>query len=152
MRGKLSHLAQRLLHTWTDSLGTFFKTFAIMISSKSDSNIIWRSSKKITFPKIWRVWLKNWVCHALGKFKIEMGVADSIFKPHPSNFGKSDIFWRSSNDITITFGKNHYCKSFKKCTQAIRPGVEESLARFSLMLCKWNSENLVWPMNYLFIA
>ena len=56
-----------------------------------------------------------------------MGVADSIFKPHPSNFGKSDIFWRSSNDITITFGKNHYCKSFKKCTQAIRPGVEESL-------------------------
>ena len=58
-----------------------------------------------------------------------MGVADSIFKPHPSNFGKSDIFWRSSNDITITFGKNHYCKSFKKCTQAIRPGVEESLTR-----------------------
>ena len=30
---------QRLLHTWTDSLGTLFKTFAIMRISKNDSNI-----------------------------------------------------------------------------------------------------------------
>ena len=56
-----------------------------------------------------------------------MGVAGSIFEPHPPNFGKSDIFWRFTNDITIIFGNFHHCKSFKKYTQAIRPGVEESL-------------------------
>ena len=28
----------------------------------------------------------------LENFKIEMGVAGSIFEPHPPNFGKSDIF------------------------------------------------------------
>ena len=51
---------QRLLHTWTDSLvGTFFQTFIVMKISKNDSNIIGRSSKNITFPKISRVWLIN---------------------------------------------------------------------------------------------
>ena len=31
-------------------------------------------------------------CNALEKFEIEMGVAGSIFEPHPLNFGKRDIF------------------------------------------------------------
>ena len=57
-----------------------------------------------------------------------MGVTDSIFEPHPSNFGKSDIFLRSTNDVTIIFGNFHFYKSWKKRTQARRPGVEESLA------------------------
>ena len=56
-----------------------------------------------------------------------MGVAGSIFEPHPPNFGKSDIFWRSTNDITIIFRNFHNYKSCEKCTQARRPGVEESL-------------------------
>ena len=81
--------SQRLLHTWTDSLGTFFKTFAIMIFSKSDSNIIWRSSKNITFPKIWRVWLKNWVRHAHFNFELPKGVAVLFSELCPSNFGQS---------------------------------------------------------------
>ena len=45
---------QGLLYTWTSSLGTFFATFVIMKISKNDSNIICRSSKNITFRKIWR--------------------------------------------------------------------------------------------------
>ena len=50
---------QGLLYTWTDSLGTFFATFVIIKISVNDTNTICRSSKSITFPKIWRVWLKN---------------------------------------------------------------------------------------------
>ena len=52
-------LDQGLLYTWTDSLGTFFATFLIIKISVNDTNTICRSSKSITFPKIWRVWLKN---------------------------------------------------------------------------------------------
>ena len=33
-------LNQRHFHTWMDSLGTFFETFAVMKISKNDSNII----------------------------------------------------------------------------------------------------------------
>ena len=58
-----------------------------------------------------------------------MGVAGSIFEPHPPNFGKSDIFLRSTNGDTIIFRNFHYHKSYKKCTQPIRPGVEESLIK-----------------------
>ena len=54
-------------------------------------------------------------------------MADSVFEPHPPNFGKSDVFLRSTNDITIIFRNFHHYKSCKKCTQARRPGVEESL-------------------------
>ena len=54
-------------------------------------------------------------------------MAGSIFEPHPPKFGNSDIFLRSTNDTTIIFRNFQYYKSCKKCTQAIRPGVEESL-------------------------
>ena len=83
---------QGLLYTWTDSLGIFFATFVIMKIFKNSSNTICRPSKNITFPKIWRVWLKYWVCHALLNFKIKMGVAGSIFELHPPNFVKIHIF------------------------------------------------------------
>ena len=56
-----------------------------------------------------------------------MGVAGSIFEPQPPNFEKSDNFGRSTNDVTIIFGNFNFYKSWKKCTQAIHPGVEESL-------------------------
>ena len=85
---KLYILGQRLLHTWTDSLDTFFETFAIMKISKNDSNIIWRSSKDITFPKIWRLWLKNWVRHAHFNFELLKGVAVLFSELCPSNFGQ----------------------------------------------------------------
>ena len=51
--------------------------------------------------KIWRVWLKNWGCHALGKFKIEMGVAGSFFKPQPPNLAKVHNFPRCTYDINM---------------------------------------------------
>ena len=52
-------ISQGFLYTWTSSLGTFYATFVIIKISKKDSNIICRSSKNITFPKIWRVCVKN---------------------------------------------------------------------------------------------
>ena len=58
-----------------------------------------------------------------------MGVAGSIFEPHPRNFGQKDIFRRSTNDITIIIRNFHYHKSYQKCTQAVCPGVEESLLK-----------------------
>ena len=68
-------IRQGLLYTWTDSLGAFFATFVIMKISKNDRNMNCRSSKDITFSKIWRVWLKNWACHAHFNFKLLKGVA-----------------------------------------------------------------------------
>ena len=56
-----------------------------------------------------------------------MGIAGSIFLPHPPISGKNYNFWRFTNDITIIFGNFYFYKSLKKYTQAIRPGVEESL-------------------------
>ena len=76
-----------------------------------------------------------------------MGMADSIFEPHPPNFGKSDIFWRSTNGITIIFGNFHYCKSFKKCTQAIRPGVEESLYNYINLKVFSSNHYCISPLN-----
>ena len=94
---------QGLLYTWTSSLGTFFATFVMMKISKNDSNIICRSSKNITFPKIWRVWLKNWACHAHFSYKLLKGMAVSSSERCPSNFGQSQIFYRPSIDILTNF-------------------------------------------------
>ena len=94
---------QGLLYTWTDSLGTFLVTFVIMKISKNDSNIICRSSKNITFSKIWRVWLKNWARHAHFNFKLLKGMAVLLSELCPSNFGQSQIFYRPSIDILINF-------------------------------------------------
>ena len=96
-------LGQRLLHTWTDRLGAFFVTFVIMKISKNDSNTICRSSKNITFSKIWRVWLKNWVRHTHFNFKLLKGMAVLLSELCPSNFGQSQIFYRPSIDILINF-------------------------------------------------
>ena len=85
--------------------------------------------KRFIIDQNLKAWLTLKDCHALEKFQIEMGVEGSIFEPHPRNFGERDIFWRSTNDITIIFGNFHYNKSYQKCTKAIRPGVEESLGK-----------------------
>ena len=79
--------------------------------------------------KIWRVWLKNWVCHALLNFKIKMGVAGSIFELHPPNFVKIHIFWISTNDSKTIFCWLCWYRIWKKDDPVLRPGVKESMCR-----------------------
>ena len=100
---QLRRATKGLLYTWTSSLGKFFPTFVMMKISKNDSNIICRSSKNTTFPKIWRVWLKNWVRHAHFNFKLLKGMAVLLSELCPSNFGQSQIFYMPSIDILIIF-------------------------------------------------
>ena len=77
--------------------------------------------------KIWRVWLKNWVCHALLNFKIKMGIAGSIFELHPPNFVKIHIFWISTNDSKTIFCWLCWHRIWKKDDPVLRPGVKESM-------------------------
>ena len=60
--------------------------------SKNDTNIIWTPIKNTQFFKVTRMWLKNWACHALLNFKIQKGVAGTIFELRSWNFGKMSIF------------------------------------------------------------
>ena len=46
-----------------------------------------------------------------------MGVADSIFEPHPPDFGKILIFSRCSNDSKTIFW---YFQQYKKCQKSVR--------------------------------
>ena len=78
-----------LLYIWTDTLGTFFATFVIMKIYRNNSNTICTSSKNITSPKIWRMWLKNWAHHAHFNFELLKGVAVLFSELCPSNFGQS---------------------------------------------------------------
>ena len=71
--------------------------------SKNDINIIWTPIKDTQFFKVTRMWLKNWACHALLNFKIQKGVAGTIFELRSWNFGKMSIFSRCSNDISTIF-------------------------------------------------
>ena len=48
------------------------------------------------------------------------------------------IFFEDLQMILLSLLVNHYCKSFKKCTQAIRPGVEESLPYISPCPISWS--------------
>ena len=63
--------------------------------------------------KIWRVWLKNWVCHALLNFEIKMDLAGSIFELQPPNFVKIHIFWISTNDSNTIFCQIKWHKIWK---------------------------------------
>ena len=71
--------------------------------SKNGINIIWTPIKNTPFFKVTRLWLKNWACHALLNFKIQKGVAGTIFELRSWNFGKMSIFSRCSNDISTIF-------------------------------------------------
>ena len=55
--------------------------------------------KKMNFPKIWRLWLKNCARHAHFNFELLKGVAVSFFKLYPSNFSHACIFYRQTNDV-----------------------------------------------------
>ena len=83
--------------------------------------------KNLSLTKIWRLWLNNWVCHALLNFKIEMGLAGSIFELHPSNFVKIHIFWIPTNDRKTIFCWLCWYRNWKKDDPVLRPGVKESM-------------------------
>ena len=53
--------------------------------------------------------------HALGKFKMKMGAADTFFEPHLWNSGNLLLFSRCKNHITIIFLFILLFKSCKKC-------------------------------------
>ena len=115
-----SDLSHRLLYTWTEDYIIFFPNFMPAKSAKYGFTIICRYL-------IWRVWLKNWVCHALLNFKIEMGVAGSIFELNPSNFVTIHIFWISTDDSKTIFCWLCWYRIWKKDNPVLRPGVKESM-------------------------
>ena len=88
---------------WIWQLWPKFITFFLLWILINDTNIICLSSKNMQFSKIRRLWLKNWACHAPLNLKLQRGVADSIFEPHPPNFEKICISYRCSNDINVIF-------------------------------------------------
>ena len=82
-----------------------FSKFSFLV--KDTKKIIKHHFLSIKDPyltKVWRVWHKNWDCHALRKLKIEKGVAGTVFEPRPSNFVKIHNFSRSSNGRKTIFG------------------------------------------------
>ena len=92
-----------MTQTWIWQLWPKFITFFPLWILINDTNIICLSSKNTQFFKIRRVWLKNCVYHAPLKLKLQRGVADTIFEPHPPNFEKICISYRCSNDINVIF-------------------------------------------------
>ena len=92
-----------MTQTWIWQLWPKFITFFPLWILINDTNIICLSSKNMQFSKIRRLWLKNWACHAPLNLKLQRGVADSIFEPHPPNFEKICISYRCSNDINVIF-------------------------------------------------
>ena len=88
---------------------------------KNDTNTIWTSIINTYFTKETGVWLKNWAYHVHLKFKIEKGMAGSIFEPHPPNFQNQDNFWRWSNDVTMTFWNLYWFESYKKDLEVSYP-------------------------------
>ena len=60
------------LWPWTPYWSLFFVNLKPVEISKNYTNVIWTSSKIIMILKIWRVWLKNWACHTLLNFEIQM--------------------------------------------------------------------------------
>ena len=79
---------------WIYCWNWFLALFIPLKISKYDFTIIWTSSKDKNFPKIWRMWLKNWVSYAHFNFELLKGVAALIFRPHPYNFNQVCIFYR----------------------------------------------------------
>ena len=69
-------------------LPQIFPIFMPVNLAKYGVTIICRYSEDMNFHKIWRVLLKNWARYAHFNFEIQEGVADSIFQPHPPNFGQ----------------------------------------------------------------
>ena len=58
----------------------------------SFKNVICLPIKDACLTRLCRAFLKKQDCHALEKFKIEMGVAGTVFEPQSPNFVKIHIF------------------------------------------------------------
>ena len=97
-------------YTWIPSLAHVHPKSILLDLAKHCFSIIWRSSKKMNFPKIWRLWLKNCARHAHFNFELLKGVAVSFFELHPPNFGQACIFYWQTNDVfTIKLYLQWYC-------------------------------------------
>ena len=55
-----------------------------------------------------------------------MGVAGIFFEPQPWNFGKLDIFWRCSNDISTIFWNSLWEPTCQKCQKPMCPDNTEA--------------------------
>ena len=93
-------------YTWIPSLAHVHPKSILLDLAKHCFSIIWRSSKKMNFPKIWRLWLKNCARHAHFNFELLKGVAALILKPHPWTLDKYAFFI----DKKLIFLKN-FCIS-----------------------------------------
>ena len=72
-------------YTWIPSLAHVHPKSILLDLAKHCFSIIWRSSKKMNFPKIWRLWLKNCARHAHFNFELLKGVAVLFSELCPSN-------------------------------------------------------------------
>ena len=77
---------------WIYCWNWFLALFIPLKISKYGFTIIWTSSKDKNFPKIWRMWLKNWVSYAHFNFELLKAVTALIFEPHSWNFNQICIF------------------------------------------------------------
>ena len=122
-----------------------------LVLSKNDSNNICSSIKNESFLKIWRVWHILKVCHALCYLKIEMGIAGSIFELHPPDFQKMCIFWRFTNDISITFRYLLWFQCWKKCQSLpVHPRVIPDKYYKRYMKKWWLLFHIVSPSTFSF--
>ena len=84
-------------------LDHFFPNSIPLDLAKHGFSIIWRSSKNMNFPKIWRLWLKNCARHAHFNFELLKGVAVLFFEICPWNFYHLWIFYRQRNNVLFIF-------------------------------------------------
>ena len=90
-------------YTWIPSLAHVHPNFILLDLAKHGFTIIWRSSKNMNFPKIWRLWLRNYALHAHFNFELLKGVAVLFFEVYPWNFDQLWIFYRQKNDVLFIF-------------------------------------------------
>ena len=102
---------------------------------------LWLRNRK--FSKVWWLWLRNWACYTHLNFKIEIGMAGSIFVSHPWNFAKLFFSWRSSNDLSTFFVDFDGFWSTKKLA-SLHLHVSKSRSPWSDAICNLES----WLLYY----
>ena len=90
-------------YTWIPSLAHVHPNSILLDLAKHGFTIIWRSSKNMNFPKIWRLWLKNCARHTHFSFEFLKGMAVLFFEIYPWNFDHLWIFYRQKNDVLFIF-------------------------------------------------
>ena len=74
--------------------------------------------------KVIGMYPQNRACNTHFKLKIEKGVADLIFKPHPPNFHNQYNFWRCLNYNIMTFWHSIWFPTFKKIQKHSCPSLK----------------------------